>query len=181
MKLHLIEEGYKLILQGLEVDLNDHNFEGTPRRAAKVYKELFDPPPTEWPVFDEKFTDMVVFRDFVFHTMCPHHMLPVRLVSTVAYIPNGHVIGASKLGRMQLEANRYPMTQEKLTFEILQKINELTEKSARGAAILMRGKHGCFELRGLHTQADMLTIRYAGCFEGDEILQQRFLTLATLR
>jgi GTP cyclohydrolase I len=176
-----IEEGVSLVLQGLGVDITDHNFKGTPRRVAKVYREMFDPPKTEWPVFDEKFTDMVMFRGFVFHTMCPHHMLPVELTSTVAYIPDGKVIGASKLGRIHLEANRYPMTQERLTFEVLHKINELTAQTASGAAIIMRGAHGCFRIRGLHTQADMLTIRFAGCFEADELLQQRFLNMAMMR
>lgn len=181
MNAFKIEAGVELILEGLGVDLEDHNFKDTPERVAKVYKELFTPKKTNWPVFDEQFTDMVMLRNFEFYTMCPHHLLPVKLVSTVAYIPNGKVIGASKLGRMQLEANRYPMTQEKLTFEIIEKVNLLTDKTAAGAAILMRGSHGCFQIRGLHTQADMLTFRFAGIFADDIHLQSRFLNLAAMK
>ena len=176
-----IEEGTRLILEGLGVDLDDHNFKDTPSRVARVYKEMFTPARTNWPVFDEQYTDMVMLRNFTFYTMCPHHLLPVKLRSTVAYIPDGKVIGASKLGRMQLEANKYPMTQEALTYAILLKINDLTSKTAAGAAIVMRGEHGCFSVRGLHTDADMVTFKYAGCFEQDEALQQRFLQYANLR
>lgn len=181
MNAEKIEAGVRLILEGLDVDPDDHNFRDTPRRVARVYKELFRPEKTNWPVFDENYTDMVMLRRFKFHTMCPHHMLPVHLESTVAYIPDGKVIGASKLGRIQLEVNRAPMTQEKLTFEILEKLNALTKGTAAGAAIIMTGSHGCFQIRGLHTNAEMVTIKYAGCFEADEQLQARFLSLVALR
>lgn len=176
-----IQDGVYLILQGLGVDEHDHNFKDTPRRVAKVYQELFDPPPTKMPVFDEEYTDMVMFRNHVFYTMCPHHLLPVRLTTTVAYIPDGKVIGASKLGRIQHSVNRYPMTQERLTFEILAKLNALTDHTAKGAAILMRGEHGCFSIRGLHSPGDMMTLKYAGCFDSDINLQNRFMTLAVLK
>lgn len=181
MDLKKIEEGVVLLLEGLGVDVNDHNFKDTPGRVARVYKEMFTPVKTNWPVFEENYTDMVMLRGFTFYTMCPHHLLPVKLRSTVAYIPDGKVIGASKLGRMQLEANRFPMTQEALTYAILQKINDLTQKTAAGAAIVMQGEHGCFQIRGLHTSADMLTFKYAGVFEADEQLQQRFLQYANYR
>jgi GTP cyclohydrolase IA len=179
--LDKIEAGVSLILEGLGVDLEDHNFKDTPKRAARVYKEVFTPSKTNWPVFDEKYTDMVMLRNFTFYTFCPHHLLPVKLRSTIAYIPDGKVIGMSKLGRMQLEANRFPMTQEALTYAIIQKINELTSKTAAGAAIVMQAEHGCFQIRGLHTNADAVTFKYAGCFETDENLQQRFLQYANLR
>lgn len=176
-----IEDGVYLILKGLGVDEFDHNFKDTPKRVAKVYREMFDPPPTKMPVFEENYTDMVIFRNHIFYTMCPHHLLPVKLTTTVAYIPNGKVIGASKLGRIQHEVNRYPMTQERLTFDILERLNTITGGTAQGAAILMRGEHGCFSIRGLHSSGDMVTIKYAGCFEEDAKLQSRFMTLATLR
>lgn len=177
-----IEDGVYLILKGLGVDEFDHNFKDTPKRVAKVYRELFDPPPTKMPVFEEDYTDMVLFRNFVFYTMCPHHLLPVRLTTTVAYIPDGKVVGASKLGRIQRMANRHPITQERLTHAILESLNNLTDHTAKGAAILMRGEHGCFSIRGLcSSSGDMVTLKYAGVFEEDVKLQSRFMTLATLK
>lgn len=177
MNLSLIEEGMKLVLEGLEVDLTDHNFSTTPRRAAKVFQEVFCPPATEWPVFDEKFTDMVIMRGHTFHTFCPHHLLPVKLVASIAYIPNGKVIGASKLVRVIHEANLKPMTQEALTASIIAKVRELTSLTSLGEAIFLTGRHGCFEIRGTKTDADMVTCKFTGKFESDARLQDRFMSL----
>lgn len=180
MDLELIEQGARQMLAGLGVDLEDGNFKTTPQRVAKVMKELFEPKETEWPVFEEDYTDLVMLRGFEFYTLCPHHMLPVRLEANVAYIPNGQVIGASKLGRMLLECNRKPETQEKLTDLAIQSVVNLTGHTCRGAAVILRGEHGCFRVRGLKTGADMVTIKYSGVFLSDSLLQQRFLTLAKI-
>lgn len=180
MNAFKIEAAIELLLEGLGVDIEDHNFRDTPARVAKVYKEMFVPAKSSMPVFAEEYTDIVMLRGFQFYTMCPHHLLPVKLTTSVAYIPDGKVIGASKLGRIQLECNRYPMTQEKLTFEILQKLNAITRGTASGAAIIMRGEHGCFQIRGLRCNSDMVTIKYAGCFEADEAMQRKFMDLVKL-
>lgn len=177
MNLPKIEEGMKLVLEGLGVDLNDHNFNTTPKRAARVYQEMFEPKPTEWPVFDEEFTDMVVMRGHEFWTVCPHHMLPVRLVASVAYIPNGRVIGASKLIRMIHEVNTAPKTQEKLTAEIISSIDKLTEGTSAGSAAWLMGEHGCFRIRGVKSAANMVTCKFSGDFEKHVYLQERFFRL----
>lgn len=170
-----IISGARLILEGLGVDINDHNFATTPERVLKVYKELFAPPETEWPVFDEQYTDIVVMRGAEFYTMCPHHMLPVKIVFSAAYIPNGKVIGASKLIRMAYDANRAPMTQEKLTAEISQRIDELTGKTSLGSAVWLKGQHGCFSMRGVRQPcADMVTAKFTGIFERLDMRDQFF-------
>lgn len=170
-----------MILKGLGVDPHDHNFERTPQRVADVYEELFDPPNTGWPVFDEQFTDMIVMRNHVFYTMCPHHLLPVEIRADVAYVPNGKVIGASKLIRMIHDANRFPMTQEALTYAIQKRIWELTNKTAQGEAVLLRGRHGCFSMRGVRSHtANMVTVKYGGKFADDGELRQRFEWLVRL-
>lgn len=181
MNRELIEAGVRCILEGLEVDVRDHNFYDTPRRVADVYEELFAPPKSGWPVFDENFTDIVMLKGHSFYTLCPHHLLPVHLLATVAYKPNGKVIGASKLMRMVAEANRAPMTQEALTFKIIESIDTLTEGSSLGAACVLRGKHGCFSMRGVRSHAaEMFTMRYSGVFEEDAELRSRFETLLSL-
>lgn len=179
MNLTQIEAGARLMLQGLEVDLADSNFASTPGRVAKVMAEMFNPPETGWPVFEEEYTDLVMIRNHEFYTLCPHHMLPVRIVATVAYIPNGQVVGASKLCRMLHEANRLPMTQEKLTQAAIDSINHYADKNG-GAGVLLKGEHGCFRIRGVKSCADMITLKFSGQFETDELLQQRFLTLAKI-
>lgn len=177
MNKQMIEDGARLILQGLDVDLTNHNFATTPARVAKVYEEMFCPKETGWPTFAEDHTDMVILRSHKFYTMCPHHMLPVKILAAVAYIPNGHVIGASKLARMLHECNRKPETQEALTDLAVKSIKELTRGTSKGEAVLMQGKHGCFEIRGIRSDAEMITHKFSGEFLDNVNLQNRFFQL----
>lgn len=174
----LIIAGATMILEGLGVDLSDHNFNTTPQRMLKVYKEMFAPPETEMPAFDEDYTDIVVMRDVEFYTLCPHHMLPVQIKAHVAYLPKGKVIGASKLIRMMHDANRQPMTQEKLTDEIIRKVEFYTGESSRGAGVMLTGAHGCFSIRGVRCpSAKMITAKFTGEFHEDGRMQDRFYHL----
>jgi GTP cyclohydrolase I len=176
---YLIEEGARLILQGLGVDLTDHNFATTPKRVADVYEEMFNPPETGWPVFDEEYTDIVIVKGHTFYTMCPHHMLPVEIRASVAYFPDGKVIGASKLCRLIHEVNRKPLTQEKLTDLICKAIKDYTQGTSKGEAVLLQGEHDCFKIRGIKSSASMVTYKFNGCFHEPEN-QRRFLELVKL-
>lgn len=177
MDLELIQQGAQLMLEGLGVDLKDHNFATTPQRVAKVFREVFAPPETEWPVFAEDYTDIVIMKGHTFWTFCPHHMLPVKLRASVAYLPQGQVIGASKLVRMLHDANRMPMTQERLTAAAIENIERLTKHTSRGAAVMLTGKHGCFEIRGAKSDAEMVTCKFTGEFLSNTDLQYRFMSL----
>lgn len=180
MNIKKIEEATRLLLEGLEVDLEDHNFTDTPRRVAKAYAELFSPPDIDIPVFDEKYSDMVMMRNHTFYTLCPHHLLPVRLRCTVAYFPRGKVIGASKLIRIMHDVNRHPMTQEALTNAIVQRIEQLTRGENHGVAVFMKGQHGCFSIRGVRSHdADMVTWALQGRFETDPTAREAFFRLIT--
>ena len=179
LDLSLIRAGVDMILQGLAVDPADHNFLKTPERVAAVYKELFTPSDTGWSVFDEDYTDQVIIRGHVFYTLCPHHLLPVRIEAAVGYIPNGKVIGASKLVRMIHEVNRCPMTQERLTAEIAGSIKKYTQGTSRGEAVLLQGEHDCFRMRGVRTTASMVTDKFSGEFDTPERRRQ-FLDLVKL-
>lgn len=176
MDSKLIEQGATLILQGLGVDLTSHNFASTPKRVAEVYRELFCPPETGWPLFDEDYTDMVVLRGHTFYTMCPHHLLPVKIKASVAYIPGGKVIGASKLMRIIHDINNMPRTQEDLTNQVLLNLRKITGNTSLGEAVLMSGEHGCFQIRGVRDNASMVTFKFNGQFERPE-MQQRFFQL----
>lgn len=176
-----LEVGMKLILEGLEIPLDDHNFDETPSRFAKAMSEIFGAPDTTTPVFEESYTDVVIMRGYEFHTLCPHHMFPVKLRAAVCYIPNGKVIGASKLMRLMHDCNRYPMTQEALTAKILDRILSLTEGGNNGAAVFLEGEHGCFRIRGVKSpSASMVTFKFAGKMELLEN-QKMFLDLARER
>lgn len=173
-----IEEGARLVLEGLGVDLTNHNFATTPRRYAEVMRELFCPKDTGWPVFNEEYTNVVIMRNYAFYTLCPHHLLPIRIVSTVAYKPNGLVIGASKLVRLVHEVNRKPETQEKLTYLILEAIHDYTKGTSKGGAVLLMGVHGCMSMRGVRaSDTEMITYKFSGEYEEPE-MQRRFFQLA---
>lgn len=173
-----IEAGARLILEGLRVDLSDHNFADTPQRVADVYEEIFTPAPTKWSVFDESYTDIVIIRHHEFATFCPHHLLPVTFKAAVAYFPNGKVIGASKLIRLIAEVNTEPRTQEKLTALIVNSIKLHTMGTSQGEAVLLEGSHECFSLRGVKSDASMATMKFTGRFEEEPEWQRRFLDLA---
>lgn len=175
--LELIEEGAKLILMGLGVDLTSHNFASTPARVAKVYQELFTPEETGWPVFAEDYTDIVIVAGHVFWTMCPHHLLPVRIEASVAYYPNGQVVGYSKLMRLIHEVNRKPETQEKLTDMISESIKRHTNNTSLGEAVFLVGEHGCSRMRGLKSEGVMKTYKFTGVFKDNLEHQSRFLEL----
>jgi GTP cyclohydrolase I len=171
-----LQHAAELILEGLGVDRLDRNFVDTPRRFAKVWKELFEPDEITIPVFPENCTDLVVMSGFHINTVCPHHLVPVRLVFSTGYVPNGHVIGASKLIRLVHHVNRYPMTQEKLTQEVARCMDEMILGN-RGIAVFASGHHGCMELRGVRQTASMKTSKFLGAFHEDYAFQNRFLDM----
>lgn len=174
-----VEQAVRELLRGLGVDSTDHNFFDTPQRVAKMYAEIFEPPELKIPTFDEHFTDMVVMRGHEFYTMCPHHLLPVKVKAAVAYIPDGKVIGASKLIRIIHDCNRYPMTQEKLTAQIICGITRITAHTSQGEAVLLAGQHGCMQVRGVKSLgSEMLTVKFSGKFQEQVDLQNRFYSLA---
>lgn len=172
--LNKIEQGARLILEGLGVDLTDHNFETTPARVAKVFQEIYSPQETNWPVFDENYTDVVVMKGHEFWTFCPHHLLPVRLTASVAYIPDGHVLGASKLVRIFNDVNYMPKTQEALTKDAVDLL--MAKSHCTGAAVMLEGEHGCFRMRGAKSSSTMRTLKFAGLFSAPE-MQRRFMEL----
>lgn len=177
MDVNKIAQGMKLVLDGLGADTKDHNFDKTPERYARALQEMFSPPETDIPVFDEKYADMVIVRDHTFWTLCPHHMFPVKLKASIGYIPNGKVIGASKLMRMMHDVNRLPMTQEALTAAIVARVDELTKHLNHGTIVKIQGQHGCFQIRGVKShEASMVTLKATKDFDKSD-LRREFMEL----
>jgi GTP cyclohydrolase I len=173
----LIENGVSLLLHGLGVDLSDPNFLETPERVARMYVEMFAPREREWATFDEAYTDFIMLRGHVVYSLCPHHLLPVELNVSLAYIPNGRVLGLSKLARICDEVNVGPILQERFTVDLLQRLEELCP-GISGAACLVDGQHGCTKVRGVKSDGRFTTYRLSGCFKEDPSLEERFFNLA---
>lgn len=172
-----IEAGVRLILEGLGVDLLDRNYTRTPFRVAKFYAEMFSPPENEWATFPEDYNDFIMLREHRMYSLCPHHLLPVEFTVSMAYIPNGNVLGLSKLARVLDECNRGPILQERFTSDVVTRIGTLCP-GVQGTACLIRGVHDCTKIRGVHSDGHFLTYKLQGAFVERPELEARFFQLA---
>lgn len=175
MNTKKIERGIRLVLEGLDVDLEDRNFAGTPKRVARMYREMLTPKRRSITTFPEKYNNMVVLRGHTIFGICPHHLLPVEMRVHIGYIPNQKVLGLSKLARIAEAQLTTPIMQETLTDLICLKLNEYTD--AAGASVIITGKHGCMKYRGVHTQADVVTSARRGVFLANPSTQNEFMQI----
>jgi GTP cyclohydrolase I len=155
----------------------------TPRRVAEAYSELFsgygeDPLEILSRTFEEVhgYDDLVMIRDIRLESHCEHHMLPILGVAHVAYLPQGRVVGISKLARViEIFAKRL-QTQETMTAQIAEAIE--TALKPRGVAILIDAVHQCMTMRGVHKPgASTITTRFTGLFADDSDYRDRFLRM----
>lgn len=173
----LIESGVAQIIKGLGVDQTDPNYRDTPERVARMYAEMFAPREREWSTFDEDYSEFVMLRGHSMYSLCPHHLLPVHFNVTLAYVPDGHVLGLSKLARICDEVNTGPILQERFTVDVLSCLASMVP-SIKGAACLIDAEHGCIKVRGVKSSGRLTTYRMTGCFKEDPTLEERFFTLA---
>jgi len=155
----------------------------TPRRVAKAYKEFYkgygeDPHHILDRVFEEVegYRDMVLVRDIPFYSHCEHHMVPFVGKAHIGYYPAKGVVGLSKLARIVDVYARRLQTQETMTAQIADVIEEVLEP--RGIAILVEAEHMCMSMRGVQKQgSSTMTTQYRGVFRDDPAEQVRFFTM----
>ena len=150
--LESIEQSVRTILRAVGEDPNRPGLTDTPRRVARMYAEMFsglhrDPARHLKVAFPEKYGEMVLVRDITFTSMCEHHLLPFSGVAHVAYIPNGHVTGLSKLARVVEEVSHRPQVQERMTHEIANLLER--ELDAPGVVVVLEAEHSCMSIRGV--------------------------------
>ena len=124
----------------------------TPARVARMYAEMFagmriDPRDYLRTSFTEKYNELVVLRDVPFYSMCEHHLLPFEGKAHIAYLPNGKVVGLSKLARVVDAYAQRPQLQERLTTQIAEVL--MDELKAKGVAVVMEAEHSCMTCRGV--------------------------------
>lgn len=155
----------------------------TPSRVVRAYEEFFsgyseDPVEILGRTFDEVegYDDMVVIRDITFVSHCEHHIVPIIGRAHIGYIPVGRVVGLSKLARVVDIFGRRLQTQEKMTAQVANVIEETLAPA--GVAVLLEATHHCMTTRGVQ-KAETLTFtsRFTGRFDDDPRLEQRFMTL----
>ncbi len=147
-----IEQAVREILIAVGEDPDREGLLETPARVARMYAEVFsglhkDPSVHLKRVFTENYDEIVLVRDIEFHSMCEHHLLPFSGRAHVAYLPNGKVVGLSKLARVVDEVSRRPQVQERMTETIANMVEEAL--GARGVAVMIESTHSCMTMRGI--------------------------------
>lgn len=176
-----IKAGVKLLLEGIGEDINREGLKDTPDRIARMYTEVFggmyeDASEHLHKVFTVDNNEMVLEKDIVFYSMCEHHLLPFYGKAHVAYIPDGKVVGLSKLARTVEVYARRPQIQEQMTGQIADAIME--HLAPKGAMVVIEAEHMCMTMRGIKkTGSKTVTFSMKGVFEENEALVNRFLTL----
>lgn len=177
-----MEEHYKAIIQAVGEDPDREGLLRTPHRAAKAmqfltqgYTQNLDALINE-AVFTSSNNEMVIVRDIELYSLCEHHLLPFLGRAHVAYLPNGKVLGLSKIPRIVDMFARRLQIQERLTQQIGNCIQEVTD--AKGVAVVVEAKHLCAMMRGVEKQnSSMTTSMMLGRFRDDPRTRQEFLTL----
>src|ERR1044072_2808414 len=153
MDLEKIEAGVRMILEGIGEDPNRPGLEGTPRRVALLYEEICaglheDPREVLHVIPAVTHDEMVILKDIPVYSLCEHHLLPMKGVAHIAYIPKeGRIVGLSKLARVADMMARKPQIQERLTTEIADLLYD--ELRATGVMVVIEAEHMCVEMRGI--------------------------------
>jgi GTP cyclohydrolase IA len=132
----------------------------TPDRVARMYAEVFsglhtDPRELLQKTFTEKYNEMVTVKDIEFASVCEHHLLPFIGKAHIAYIPNGKIVGLSKLARVVEVLSRRPQVQERMTQQIADLV--MDELDARGVGVILEATHTCMTIRGARKPGSLTT------------------------
>jgi GTP cyclohydrolase I len=153
----------------------------TPRRVADMYAEVFsglsqDPADVLRIGFEEGHQELVLVKDIPFYSMCEHHFLPFHGVAHVGYIPNGRVVGLSKLARALEILARRPQLQERLTSQLADAIMTALEPS--GVAVVVKANHLCMTMRGVRKPGSLtVTSAMRGVFRRQSATRAEFMAL----
>ncbi len=147
-----LEHAVREILAAVGEDPQREGLLETPARVARMYAELLgglqiDPSRHLKKFFTEKYDEMVLVRDITFNSMCEHHLLPFYGKAHIGYIPNGKVVGLSKLARLVEDVSKRPQVQERMTEQIANFLDE--ELQVKGVAVVIEASHSCMSIRGV--------------------------------
>ncbi len=177
----ILKDGYETMLSQLGEDPQREGLLKTPERAAKAMQFLtsgYDQDPRailKSALFKEDYNEMVIVKDIELYSLCEHHLLPFYGKAHIAYIPNGYVVGLSKLPRLVDVFARRLQVQERLTHEIVDSIWEILKP--HGVAVVIEASHMCMMMRGVQKQnSSTTTSAFKGEFKNAET-RTEFLNL----
>lgn len=176
------EEAVKTMIRYVGEDVNREGLEKTPSRVLKAYEFMFggykEDPQTilNSAMFASSNDEMVLVKDIEFYSTCEHHLLPIIGRAHVAYIPNGKVVGLSKIPRVVNVFARRMQIQEQLTEQIADALMEAVEP--KGVAVVIQARHMCMEMRGVEKICSTTTSSaLRGLFKKDEKTRSEFFSL----
>jgi GTP cyclohydrolase I len=171
------------LLLALGEDPDRDGLRRTPERVARMYGELLAGYNTDLAalingaIFESDYQNLVLVRDIEYHSLCEHHMLPFSGKAHVAYIPNGRIIGLSKIPRLVEMFARRLQVQERMTQEIASALQEVLDP--KGVAVLAEGSHLCAVMRGVRQpNTTLVTSAMTGVFERDDLRREFFEQLS---
>ena len=174
-------DAYRTLIASTGEDLTREGLLNTPERAAKAFSFLTQGyhqdlvEITNNAIFPTDNNELVMVKNIEFYSMCEHHMLPFYGVAHVAYLPDGKVIGLSKMARIVDMYARRLQIQENLTRQIAQAVMDMT--GAKGAAVVMDAAHMCMMMRGVGKQESTTrTVSFVGDFKTDKDARREFLS-----
>jgi GTP cyclohydrolase I len=176
-----IQQRYKDIITSVGEDIDREGLVKTPERASKAIQFLtrgYNQDPVkilQGAMFKEEYSEMVIVKDIEVYSLCEHHLLPFFGKAHIAYIPNGYIVGLSKLPRIVDVFARRFQVQERLTHEILHCIQDTMQP--QGVAVVIEAAHMCMMMRGVQKQNSVTTTSaFTGQFKVEET-RQEFLNL----
>ncbi|MGN6585441.1 MAG: GTP cyclohydrolase I FolE [Rhizobiaceae bacterium] len=178
-----VEAAVRTLIRWTGDNPDREGLQDTPARVAKAYREMFsgydrDPADELGRTFEEVagYDDLVLVKDITFHSHCEHHMVPIIGKAHVGYLPDGRVVGLSKIARVVDIFARRLQTQEAMTAEIANSIQDAL--SPRGVAVVLEAEHMCMAMRGIRKQGSTtLTSTFTGVFRNNPEEQVRFMTM----
>ena len=176
-----IAQAVREILEAIGEDPDRSSLLETPDRVARMYTELFsglhsDPARHLQKCFQEAFDELVLVREISFNSLCEHHLLPFMGVAHVGYLPNGQVVGLSKLARVVEEVSHRPQVQERMTDQIADLLSE--ELDAKGVVVVIEATHTCMTIRGVRKPGSRtVTSAVRGLFKTNQSSRAEVMSL----
>ncbi|MSQ41655.1 MAG: GTP cyclohydrolase I FolE [Dehalococcoidia bacterium] len=173
------------MIRALGEDPEREGLRDTPRRIAEMYEEMFegvrqDPAAVLSVGFEAGHDEMVILRQIPFYSMCEHHFMPFHGEAHVGYLPDGRIVGLSKIARALDIFARRPQVQERLTTQLAECIESVL--GAKGVGVVIEAEHSCMTARGVRKSgATMVTSSMRGQFRRDAATRQEFLGLIRAR
>lgn len=179
--LKKVEQAVTLLLEGIGEDVNREGLKDTPNRIARMYEEIYkgmDEDAAEHlaKTFTVESNEIVVVKDITFYSMCEHHLMPFYGKVHIGYLPDGKVVGLSKLARTVEVYARRPQIQEQMTTQIAEAIME--HLKPQGVMVMAEAEHMCMTMRGVEKPGSQtVTMAARGCFSTQPQLQQYFFEM----